>query len=302
MSVIQAIVPVAGLGTRMLPLSQAVPKELLPLGSKPTLHWVAEELGRAGVRHVSLVTSEAKRNIGRYFETNSEIVSRIKNKPELAAKLWCNSDWNSMQFQTVIQAEQLGLGHAVLCGRDGLRPGPFVLALGDCVMGLGGESSTTARIVDVFTSNNADAVIAFQKVPVDLVSRYGIATLGAELDLGEAGRVAFHLQGIVEKPHRDCAPSQFAVSARYVFSDSIFPILEQARKDSSGEVQLTSAIQHLIEQGGKVIGVTLLEGEERFDVGDYDSWAAGFIRFAMHENPALSKLSRETGQPGANQA
>jgi UTP--glucose-1-phosphate uridylyltransferase len=203
-----------------------------------------------------------------------------------------------MRFQTVIQPEQLGLGHAVLCGRNALRPGPFVLALGDCVMGLGGESRTTAKIVEVFESKKADAVIAFQRVPVERVSRYGIAIPGNEVDPCDSRRSGFRLKGIVEKPPRDLAPSQFAVSARYVFSDSIFPILERVREDSSGEIQLTSAIQQLIGQGGKVIGVTLQDGEERFDVGDYDSWAAGFIRFAMKENPKLAKLFRDGPEPG----
>ncbi len=287
----QAIIPVAGLGTRMLPISQAVPKELLPLGKKPALQWVAEELAAAGVDRIGLVTSEYKRDIGRIFATDSAIAESVAHRPELRSLLWSSGPWQRVSFQTLIQSPQLGLGHAVLCGRAALQHGPFVVALGDCVLGMAGETATVQHMIRLFDAESADAVIAFQIVPPSLVSRYGIARPGNELEC-DADRRAFHVDGLVEKPAVESAPSLYAVAGRYLFSHRIFGFLERVAPDSRGEIQLTSAIENLIRDGGKVLGITLASGEERFDLGNYRSWSRAFVRFAGLEDPDLCDATR----------
>lgn len=288
MIVRQAIVPVAGLGTRMLPLSQAVPKELLPLGPKPALQWVAEELAAAGLDRIALVTSPFKNQISRVFEENPQIARALEKTPSLRPLVWGLGSQRDVRFQTVIQEQQLGLGHAVLCGRDAIGPGPFVVALGDCVLGLGGRTDTTRRMLEIFQAQQADAVIALQLVSQAEVSRYGIVEPGEAVESPDTGRQCFRLRGIVEKPPPETAPSRYAAAGRYVFSECLFPLLESVPRDGSGEIQLTAAIQSLIGQGRRVIGVTLATGEERFDVGNYPSWTRAFLRFAVDHDPGLA--------------
>ena len=173
-----AIVPVAGLGTRLLPTTKAVPKELLPLGGFPTLHYIAKELAQAGVEKIILVSSESKSEIAKYFLPDEKLSKslRDKNKIDILKTLWSESNHSDMEFEVVIQHEQLGLGHAVLCAEEAAKGQPVIVALGDCVMGLGGKSQVLNNMVQAFQDNNAEIVIAFETVPDEKVSRYGIAS------------------------------------------------------------------------------------------------------------------------------
>lgn len=282
----------------MLPLSLAVPKELLPLGPKPALQWVAEELAGAGMREIVLVTSPAKSSIGRMFEAgqsgsaDDERISRHNTAGWGASPIH-----QQVRFRTILQQRQLGLGHAVWCAKDSLSPGPFAVALGDCVLGLAGETATLARMKQLYEEESADAVIAFQQVPAERVSRYGIAAPAdppgiRTLDEATGRRSCFLLQDLVEKPRLESAPSRWAVAGRYLLPQRILDLLERTAPDASGEMQLTTAISQLIRDGGKVLGLTLLPGEERFDVGNYRTWTEAFIRFACQMDPTLTDWLR----------
>ncbi len=284
----QCLIPVAGLGTRLLPISHVVAKELLPIGPKPTLQWIAEELAQAGIEHLCLVTSPRKTQIQQLFLGDPELESALElsGKRQLLDSLWSHGRYASVRISTAIQEKQLGLGHAVLCGFDQLAPGPFVLALGDCVMGPPGESQLTQRLINVFVREKADAVIAFESVSADAVGRYGIAdpaTTGDE----------FRLRDIVEKPDPATAPSNLAVAARYVLSDAIFPLLRRQQPGLGGEIQLTDAIRAMIQNGGRVFGVRLQSTESRIDVGNYESFARAFVEFALTNNPQIQSMARE---------
>lgn len=152
---------------------------------------------------------------------------------------------------------------------------PFVVALGDSIIGMGDASDVTRRMIDEFDRRSADAVIAFQEVPAEEVVHYGIA----ESD-GKPGDV-FRLKRIVEKPSVKEAPSRLAVAARYVFSPKIFAMLRQTQAGKANEIQLTDAIQHLIASGGGVYGVRLAPGELRYDIGNYESYFRAFLEFAL---------------------
>ena len=183
-----------------------------------------------------------------------------------------------IEYAFVRQREQLGLGHAVLCARPFVGDQPFAVALGDSIIGLHAESRIMERMVEEFERQSADAVIAFEELsnPADVV-HYGIG-----VPKNEAGGV-FELAGIVEKPSIQDAPSRMAVAARYVFSPTIFDYLARTEPGKGNEIQLTDAIQRMLEEGGKGIGVRLEPDERRYDIGNFDSYFRAFVEFAMSD-------------------
>lgn len=256
-----AIIPVAGLGTRLLPISAAVPKELLPLGRKPALQWIGEELAEAGADRFVLVNSPHKPELPRLFEWPAGLDEKYRSP---ASGLWATGPYRQTTIAVALQHQQLGLGHAVLCARDLVGDAPFIVALGDCVYGPPGCPNVTRRLVEIFDREQADGVIAFEPVPREKVSRYGIAAPDGD---GEV----FGLRDLVEKPPIDSAPSNLAVAARYVFSPRLWPHLASVTRGVGGEIQLTDAIRGLIQAGGRVLGWRV-SSAKRFDVGTYDSY------------------------------
>ena len=290
MTIDTAIVPVAGLGTRLLPITRAVPKELLPLGGKPTLQYVIEELWDAGVRRTILVTSPEKSRIADGFQPAPELEQRLLagGKPELAQQLWSHSPAAAMQLETVIQTEQHGLGHAVAVAESVAGEQPVVVSLGDCVIETANNSNVIQRMVQAFNEHQADIVITFEQVPPEKVSRFGIAKPRTD------GAV-FELEDLIEKPSAEEAPSNLAVAARYVFSAEIFKALRETPRGKGNEIQLTDAIRQMIQSGAKAIGIQLKPEERRFDVGNLHSYTESFIHFALAD-PRLRQLVIEAVQ------
>ena len=285
-----AIIPAAGLGTRLLPISAAVAKELLPLGRKPTLQWIGEELASAGLDRFVLVTSPAKADLPRLFQWPPGLGEKYR-APQYG--LWAAGPHSQTRIEVALQHQQLGLGHAVLCARDLVGDEPFVVALGDCVFGPPDQGNVTQRLVELFEAHQADAVLAFERVPREKVSRYGIAAPldgAAEPGAGAKTRLTkevFTLGDLVEKPSIETAPSNLAVAARYVFSPRLWPHLMQLAGDNAsrgvgGEIQLTDAIRALIRSGGKVLGYEVQQ-QRRYDVGTYETYVAAQRAFTGEE-------------------
>jgi UTP--glucose-1-phosphate uridylyltransferase len=270
-----AIVPVAGQGTRLLPLTKSQPKEMLPVGRKPVVQYVVDELAQSGIRRLLFITGPGKTSIENHFDINGELIAFLREtgKEELLAEL--SFERQSLEYFYTRQRRQLGLGHAVLCARPLVGRQPFVVALGDSIIGINAESDIVRRMTDHFEREKADAVIAFEEVPREEVVLYGIAK-----PKGKPDRV-FDLMDIVEKPSVAEAPSTLAVAARYVFSPVIFEHLTETKPGKGGEIQLTDAIRRLIAQGGKVQGVILTEKEPRFDIGNFESYFRAFVEFAL---------------------
>lgn len=257
MSVRYAIVPAAGLAKRMRPLTTAIPKEMLPLGRKPVIQHVVEELDAAGIDHTVLVGRPGKEAIEKHFD------ARPANRQVATPGVYF-----------VHQQEQLGLGHAVLQGREAVGDHPFAVANGDSLI-FCKEEPLMARMVRLFEERNAAAVIALERVAPERVHRYGIVV---------PGRIAngvIEIRGLVEKPQPERAPSNLAIAARYVFSPEIFPMLAQTPPGANGEIQLTDAITRLSEDDRPVYGVLLRPGERRYDIGGFDSFSRAFIDFAL---------------------
>jgi UTP--glucose-1-phosphate uridylyltransferase len=278
MTIDAAVVPVAGRGLRLLPLTKAQPKELLPLGQKPVVQYVAEELQQVGVRRLCFVTGPGKAAIENHFDRDDALISHLREKSdkrdreELLAKL----DFERMGLEYIYtrQGRQLGLGHAVLCARSVIMDDPFVIALGDSVIGLRQRSQVVGEMIGLFEREHPEGIIAFETVPADQVVHYGIAAIARQ----RAGH--FELSGLVEKPSPDAAPSDLAVAGRYVFSARIFDYLERTEAGVGQEIQLTDAVAAMIADGGRVLGVPLPAGERRYDVGNFASYFRAFFDFA----------------------
>ena len=286
--IIHAVIPVAGFGTRMLPLSKSVPKELLPLGNRPSIHYVVEEAIAAGIKHIVLVGHAQKSAIENYFDINAELDNqlRVKGKDELADSLnWLPYD---VTISMIRQGKPLGLGHAVLAARPIIGMNDFAVLLPDVVLDPFTTDMTTdnlAFMIDAFAKDKHSQILV-DKVADEEVHKYGIAQLsesdnGAhDIDNKADANTSFKVAGFVEKPNLADAPSKLAVVGRYVFSNHIFDYLANTKASVGGEIQLTDAIDALISQYG--VNVTTMRGAS-YDAGDMRSYMQAFIYFAQQQ-------------------
>ncbi len=260
-----AIVPVAGLGTRLLPATRSAPKEMLPIVDKPVVQYVVEELSRAGIDRVLMVTGRRKRAIEDHFDADPELAG----SPPPAA---------GVQLFYTRQPTPAGLGDAVARGAsfaDPTSPG-VVVALGDAILEPDGEPEIVTRLIEAHTAHRADATIAVSEVAPAHTGRYGIV-VGSPLAPGGVLTVA----RIVEKPAPGTIDSTLAVAARYVLGPAVFAALRDQAPGSGGEIQLTDAIASVIEGGGRVLAVPLAGGERRHDIGTVEGYCRAFLAHAL---------------------
>jgi len=270
-----AVVPVAGHGTRLLPLTKSQPKEMLSVGRKPVVQYVVEELALSGIRRLLFITSHGKASIEQHFDIDETLIQRLRESGREAQLEDLDFERREMEYFYTRQRRQLGLGHAVMCARSLVGDQPLVVALGDSIIGLNAQSDIVGRMIDEFESQKADVVVAFEEVPAAEVVNYGIAS-----PRGAAGDV-FELADLVEKPTIQEAPSNLAVAARYIFSPVIFDALGETKPGKGGEIQLTDAIRQLLQSGCKGIGMKLPANEPRYDIGNFESYFRTFMEFAM---------------------
>jgi UTP--glucose-1-phosphate uridylyltransferase len=270
-----AIVPVAGFGTRLLPATKSQPKEMLTVARKPIVQYVAEELVANGVEQILFVTSRNKTSIENHFDSDPELVRNLSaaNKKELLEELRFE-DLQAHFFYTR-QRVQRGLGDAILCGANFAGEQPFVVALGDSIVGLNAQSSALSRMIEIFETRHASCVIAVEEVPMAETQNYGI------IEVNGADDGAFRVLNLVEKPKPEAAPSNLAIAGRYVFSPLIFDLLRRVQPDARNEIQLTDAIQMMCEEGKRVLAVKLSPSEKRYDIGNFPSYFETFVEFAL---------------------
>ena len=275
MNIDLAVVPVAGHGTRLLPATKSQPKEMLPVGRKPVVQYIIDELAQSGVRRTLFITGPGKTSIENHFDINPELISMLRETGREEQLCELQFERQQMEYFYTRQRRQLGLGHAVLCARPFVGNQPFVVALGDSILGVQAPSNVIQRMVAQFEESKADLVVAFEEVSPEDVIHYGIAR-----PRQPAGDV-FELQDVVEKPSIAEAPSNLAVAARYVFAPSIFDALAKTEPGKGGEIQLTDAIRRVLREGGKGIGLRLSHQERRFDIGNFESYYRAFVEFAL---------------------
>ncbi len=270
-----AVVPAGGLGSRLLPLTKAQPKEMLPLGRKPVLHYVVEELAAAGVRHILLITGRRKRSVEDYFDEDGDLRHLHPDKVPTAEQL-------GVTIAYLRQPRPLGSGHAIRIAKPITGDEPFLVAYGDCVIWEQPQGGLVRQMVGLYEQFSPAAIIAVQRIPKSAVSKYGVVAVDRW-----RGNMA-QVKGIVEKPRPEEAPSCYAVAARYLFTSRVYDALDTVRP-SSGEWQLTNAIQRLIEWGEPVLCVRLWN-QKRFDVGDLASYCEAFLHFALADPEVRAKL------------
>lgn len=280
-----AVIPVAGLGTRLLPATKSQPKEMLPVGKKPVVQYVVEELEGNGIKQILFVTGRNKSSIEDHFDFDYELTRRLREggKEDLLPEL--EYERMRMEFFYSRQRRQKGLGDAVLCAQHFTQDRPFVVALGDSILGRNASSQVVRQMVRDFLSCKAACVIAVEEVALESVGQYGIVKATGN---GET----FEIEDLIEKPSPEEAPSRLAIAARYVFSPVIYEAIARTLPGKNGEIQLTDAIRLLLKQGERILGVRLPPGENRYDIGNFESYFEAFLEFALHDSQLGPKLRR----------
>jgi len=286
-----AVVPVAGLGTRLLPATKSQPKEMLPVGGKPVVQHVVEELAAAGIERIVFVTGRGKGAIEDHFDRDPMLTAELERRgdPELLARL--GFEQMGVSFSYTRQPSPRGLGDALLCADGFTGTGPFAVALGDAILGTRDGPPVIARLAAALEQHGAGCAIAVRDVPRSQTGRYGIvSTDDDDGDDDDGGGGVALVSAIVEKPDPAAAPSTLAVAARYVMTPAIFAALRETPPAVNGEVELTHAIARLIAHGTPVVAVRLGD-VERHDVGTHESYAAAFLAFALTD-PAHGQRMR----------
>ncbi len=274
----KAIVPAAGLGTRLLPATKSQPKEMLPVGRKPVVQYVVEELQAAGIQEILIVTGRRKRAIEDHFDSDPQLVSALEhagNEVRLADLAYLEE---TVRFFFTRQSAPRGLGDAVSMGARFAQGDDCVVALGDSIISGADPAASLRAMIKAHQELGAAAVVAVEKVPEADTHRYGIVSVsGSEPRPGEA----VVMSDIVEKPSAGMAPTTLAVAARYVFSPAIFEALAQTGPDPFEEIQLTDAIRLLVQSGQPVYAWLLGPDQRRYDVGNFESYFHTFIDFVL---------------------
>lgn len=286
MSIQIAVIPVAGLGTRLLPATKSQPKEMLPVAKKPVVQYVVEELEANGMKQILLVTGKNKTSIENHFDFDHELTRHLREsgKEELLPEL--EYERMRLQFFFTRQRKQKGLGDAILCGQHFTKDKPFVVALGDSILGLNGCSGAVGKLIATFEETGASCVIAVEEVLMEEVSSYGIVSPSGDDEV-------FEITDLVEKPDPESAPSNLAIAARYVFSPSIHEAITETQPGKGGEVQVTDAIRLLLARGEKIMGVRLPEEDRRYDIGNFGSYFEAFIDFALADPESGEELRKK---------
>lgn len=274
----KAVFPVAGLGTRFLPATKVIPKEMLPVVDKPLIQYAVEEAMQAGIDELIFVTRDDKASVIEHFRKAPSLEEELteKKKQDLIKCINYFSDCN-ITLKSVIQEKPLGLGHAVLCAMAAVGNEPFAVILADDLIH-NPKQGCLAQMVSVFTEKNS-SVIAVETVPKEDTNKYGIvSTQKQQNDLGL-------LSAIVEKPDPDKAPSNLAVVGRYILTPGIFRQLQSTPKGAGGEIQLTDAIAALMQEEQ----VYCLEFKgKRYDCGSKTGYLQANIEYAL-EHPELGR-------------
>lgn len=273
----KAVLPVAGLGTRFLPGTKAVPKEMLNIVDKPVVQYVVEEAMAAGIEHVVFVTGRNKAVIEDHFDIQYELNDTLKNRGKNAELEMLNSMLPKAGATSFTrQQEPLGLGHAVWCARDIIGDEPFALLLPDMVMQ--DKQGCLSGMMDLY-NNTGGNVISVEEVAMEDAHKYGVVGVGEELDGG------FEITGMVEKPARGSEPSNLFINGRYILQPEIFDILETQERGAGNEIQITDAMLKLADQQ-KFSGYRF-EGNT-YDCGTKQGFILANVAYAMERDDIRS--------------
>lgn len=274
----KAVIPAAGYGTRFLPISKAVPKEMLPIMDKPVIQYVVEEAVASGITDVLIIIGRGKRAIEEHFFPNRELEEELAAKGKTDALKACEAASRLARVHFVWQHEMRGLGDAVMYAREHVGDEPFALLMGDTIVEpAAGDVPVTRQLCDVWERHGGSA-IAVEEVPLERVGRYGILG-GDEVEPG-----LIRATKLVEKPDPGGAPGRLAIASRYVISPRVFALLADTPPGKNGEIQLTDALARLLGEEA-VFGRRF--GGRRHDIGDKAGFVKTNVEFALRD-PALA--------------
>ena len=273
MAITKAVIPAAGLGTRFLPATKAMPKEMLPVVDKPAIQYVVEEAVEAGLHDVLMITGRNKNALENHFDRATELEATLEKKGDRRRLEEVVRSTHLANIHYVRQKDPLGLGHAVLRSHMHVGENPFAVLLGDDIID---PSETLLADMVALYGRMPATIVALQEVDPSQVHLYGIATVE---DIGEDSAV--RITALVEKPKAQDAPSNLAVIGRYILQPEVFPVLENTQPGSGGEIQLTDALNELAATGagGGVLGV-VFRGK-RYDTGDRLDYLKAIVQMAV---------------------
>lgn len=260
-----AVVPAAGRGTRLMPATRSQPKEMLPVGRKPVIQYVIEELSMARLQEVLLISGQGKRAIEDHLDR--DIVTSGEE----------HESWMDMHLFHARQSSPRGLADAISIAEPFVGNRPFVVALGDSIVRSNSHPHLLERMIRAHQVHRPVATIAVETVPHEAVNRYGIVA-----PIGDPGD-EFMISDIVEKPTQKEAPSNLSVAARYILEPDIFDAIRRTKPGKGGELQLTDALRILLQDGKQILCVHLIESEYRLDIGNFKSYFQAFADLAMDD-------------------
>jgi UTP--glucose-1-phosphate uridylyltransferase len=273
MKVRKVVIPAAGLGTRFLPYTKTIPKEMLPLLNKPALQWIIEEGIQANLNHFIIVTAPGKQALPNYFSDDPALMTRLKERHKERALIQLEQITKAITINYPQQTEPLGLGHAVLMAKPFINHEFFGVCLPDDIMI--GQQPALGQLIAIAEQENA-SVIAVQEIPAESAPSYGMVGICQQ----HSTRM-FEISHLVEKPQSQDAPSNLGIIGRYVLSPKIFQAIESIGQHGVKELQLTDALDLLIKQGEKVLAYRC--NSTRYDIGTPQGWLYATIRLALED-------------------
>lgn len=286
MSIRKVVIPVAGLGTRLYPTTKALPKEMLPLGKYPAIQHVVEEMAAVNLKKILFITSRAKTIIENQFDDNVDVVAHLNQSGQLSDM--GHLDYSSRDIEFFYTRQQTptrsskpqGTGAAIATAESFVDNEHFVVAYGDSLIDSHRTPNFIGRMIEAHLKHNATCTIGVRPVPTDLIHLYGIVK-PASGDHIQAD--SFAIEDVVEKPNAQDAPSNLAISARYIFGPEIFAEIRKLHPTTQSEIGITDAIRGLIKSGHTVRCVSLAEDEIRYDIGNHESYYKAFIDYALQD-------------------
>lgn len=273
MKVRKAIIPCAGFGTRFLPVTKVVPKELLPIADAPALSYIVEEAVQSGIEEILIVISPQKQDIKRLFATNDELNARLMQTNRLAEYALANKDYGA-KISFAVQEKMTGNGMAIYEGRDFAGKEPFAVLFGDDVMYSDGDP-VVKQLINAYNITGGASIVGCQKTDEEVARRCGVMITDGEISDGIT-----KIKGIIEKPKGEL-PSQLVSLGRFVLSPEIFDVIERTPK-TDGEVYLTDAISRLADEGNSVCACEF--NARRYDIGNKEGYLEAVVEFALRDD------------------
>ena len=277
----KAIIPAAGLGTRFLPATKSLPKEMFTIIDTPTIQYIVEEAVKSGIEEICIITNSTKHIMENHFDYNFELETRLKERGEIERYEEIRKIPNMCKIFYVRQLEPKGLGHAILCAKEFINNEPFAVLLGDDLMV--NDVPVLKQLINKFNETQK-SVLGVQTVAKEDVKKYGNIT-----PKGKVNNRSVEILDVVEKPKVEDAKSQLAVLGRYVLTPTIFKYLETQEKGAGNEIQLTDAIRRMLSE--ETVYAYDFEGE-RYDIGDKFGYVKAIIDFAL-KNPELKDKTKD---------